>query len=50
VLQEPALNQRFVTEGGEPAPSRSPEAFGEMIKTEVQKWSKVAREDDIQPQ
>ncbi|MGZ5138235.1 MAG: tripartite tricarboxylate transporter substrate binding protein [Burkholderiales bacterium] len=50
VLQDPAVNQRFVTEGGEPAPSRSPEAFGEMIRTEVQKWSKVAREAGIQPQ
>jgi tripartite-type tricarboxylate transporter receptor subunit TctC len=49
-LQDPAVHQRFVIEGGEPAPSRSPEAFGEMIRTEVGKWSKVAREAGIQPQ
>jgi tripartite-type tricarboxylate transporter receptor subunit TctC len=49
-LQDRTVNQRFVAEGGEPAPSRSPEEFGEFVKTEVSKWSKVVRDAKIQPQ
>jgi tripartite-type tricarboxylate transporter receptor subunit TctC len=50
VLHDPAVSQRFVSEGGEPAPSASPEAFGAMIRSEVQKWSRVVRNAGIQPQ
>jgi tripartite-type tricarboxylate transporter receptor subunit TctC len=49
-LQDPFVRKRFVDEGGEPAPSRTPEEFGVMIRTEVRKWSKIAKDAGIQAQ
>ena len=37
-LQDPFVRKRFLDEGGEAAPSSTPEEFGNMIKTELQKW------------
>lgn len=48
-LKSPEVAKRFATDGGEVAPSRTPEEFGAMIHTEVQKWPKVAKEAGIQP-
>jgi tripartite-type tricarboxylate transporter receptor subunit TctC len=48
-LQDPALAKRFADEGAEAAPSGTPAEFGTMIRTEVQKWSKVARDAGIEP-
>jgi tripartite-type tricarboxylate transporter receptor subunit TctC len=31
-------------------PSRSPEEFGEFVKSEVRTWSKVVRDAGMQPQ
>jgi tripartite-type tricarboxylate transporter receptor subunit TctC len=39
-MAEPALRQRLVELGGEPL-FQSPQAFGEMIKEETEKWKKV---------
>jgi tripartite-type tricarboxylate transporter receptor subunit TctC len=39
-MAEPALRQRLVELGGEPL-IQSPQAFGEMIKEETEKWRKV---------
>jgi tripartite-type tricarboxylate transporter receptor subunit TctC len=39
-MAEPALRQRLVELGGEPL-IQSPQAFGEMIKEETEKWKKV---------
>jgi tripartite-type tricarboxylate transporter receptor subunit TctC len=49
-LQDPFVRKRFVDEGGEAAPSRTPEEFGNMIKVELQKWDKVVKGAGIQPQ
>lgn len=48
-LQDPDVKKRFADEGGEAAPSRTPEEFGAMIRTEIQKWGKVVRDAGIKP-
>jgi tripartite-type tricarboxylate transporter receptor subunit TctC len=40
VLKEPDMAKRLVELGGEPRP-QTPEAFGEEIKAETEKWRKV---------
>jgi tripartite-type tricarboxylate transporter receptor subunit TctC len=40
ILAEPEMKQRLVELGGEPL-IQSPDAFGEMIKAETEKWKKV---------
>jgi tripartite-type tricarboxylate transporter receptor subunit TctC len=40
ILAEPEMKQRLVELGGEPL-IQSPEAFGEQIKAETDKWKKV---------
>jgi tripartite-type tricarboxylate transporter receptor subunit TctC len=40
ILTEPEMRQRLVELGGEPL-IQSPEAFGEQIKAETEKWKKV---------
>ena len=49
-LQDPFVKKRFADEGGEAAPSRTPEEFGGMIRNELQKWSKVVKDAGIQAQ
>ena len=44
-----AISKRFVAEGGEPAPGKTPEEFGQFIRAELAKWSKVVRTAGIQP-
>jgi tripartite-type tricarboxylate transporter receptor subunit TctC len=40
ILAEPEMKQRLIELGGEPL-IQSPEAFGEQIKVETEKWKKV---------
>jgi tripartite-type tricarboxylate transporter receptor subunit TctC len=40
ILAEPEIRKRLVDLGGEPL-IQSPEAFGDMIKAETEKWKKV---------
>jgi tripartite-type tricarboxylate transporter receptor subunit TctC len=40
ILAEPEMNKRLVELGGEPL-IQSPEAFGEQIKAETEKWKRV---------
>lgn len=49
-LKSPEIAKRFAIEGGEAAPSRTPEEFGAMIRTEVRKWASVVKDAAIQPQ
>lgn len=49
-MNDADIRSRFLKESAEPAPSRTPEEFGAMIKVEVVKWSKVAREAGLKPQ
>ncbi|MES2562654.1 MAG: tripartite tricarboxylate transporter substrate binding protein [Pseudomonadota bacterium] len=49
-LKSPEIAKRFATEGGEVAPSRTPEEFGAMIRREIQRWPKVVKDARIEPQ
>jgi tripartite-type tricarboxylate transporter receptor subunit TctC len=49
-LQDPEVKKRFVDEGGEAAPSRTPEEFGAMIKSEIRKWAKVVKDAGLKNQ
>jgi tripartite-type tricarboxylate transporter receptor subunit TctC len=40
IMKEPDMTRRLVELGGEPL-VESPEAFGEMIQAETDKWKKV---------
>jgi tripartite-type tricarboxylate transporter receptor subunit TctC len=46
VVQEPAIRDRFVSEGAEPVGS-TPEQFGAFVANEIAKWTKVVREAGI---
>lgn len=50
VMNDAEIRARFIKESAEPAPSRTPEDFGAMIKVEVAKWTKVARDAGLKPQ
>ena len=43
VLNNPALKKRLTDDGAEVAPSASPEAFREFIRSEMNKWAKVIK-------
>jgi len=49
-LQEPEVKKRFLDEGGEAAPSRTPEEFGAMIRSEIRKWDRVVKEAGLKNQ
>ena len=49
VLREPETAQRLAAVGAEPWVSSSAE-FGRTLRTEIQKWTRVARENDIRPE
>lgn len=46
-LNDPAVRKRFISGGAEPAPSKSPDEYAQLIKNEVAKWARVAREAGI---
>jgi tripartite-type tricarboxylate transporter receptor subunit TctC len=50
VLRDPAIRERFVSDGAEPTPSASPEEFAALIRAEMAKWAKVVRDARIQPE
>ncbi len=49
-VRDPGVVSRFVSDGAEPMPSKSPEEFAEFIKTETVKWAKVVKNAGIHPQ
>jgi tripartite-type tricarboxylate transporter receptor subunit TctC len=49
-LADPATRQRYVADGGDPAPSASPDEFREFIRAEGRKWARVVRDAKIQPE
>ena len=49
-LKTPEIVKRFNTEGGEIAPSRTPEEFGAKIRNEVRKWPQVVKAAGIEAQ
>jgi tripartite-type tricarboxylate transporter receptor subunit TctC len=46
VLQDPAVRERFVSDGAEPVGS-TPEQFAAVIRADLNKWSKVIRDAGI---
>ncbi len=49
ILQMADVKERFATDGGEAA-STSPEEFGRYIKSESEKWARVAKTAGIKPE
>jgi tripartite-type tricarboxylate transporter receptor subunit TctC len=47
---DPVIRQRYLADGGEPAPSASPEAFREFIRAEGRKWAKVIHDARFRPE
>ena len=47
VLKAPDLNERLAAEAVEPMPMTA-EKFGEYIRSEVARWTKLARDRNIQ--
>jgi tripartite-type tricarboxylate transporter receptor subunit TctC len=49
-LQDPDVKKRFVDDGAEATPSKTPEEFGALIRSELAKWAKVVKDAGIQPE
>jgi tripartite-type tricarboxylate transporter receptor subunit TctC len=49
-LSDPDIAKRFAADGADPAPSRTPEEFGTLIRAEIEKWAKVVRDAGIKPE
>jgi len=49
-VNDTSVRKRFVDDGADPAPSKSPEEFGALIRSETKKWAKVIRDAGIQPE
>jgi tripartite-type tricarboxylate transporter receptor subunit TctC len=46
VLSDPAVKQKMLAMGAEPAPN-TPEAFGRFVKSEMDKWTRLMKERGI---
>jgi len=49
VLQLPEIRERFATAGLEPA-GGTPEAFGRLLRSEVDRWAKVVKAAGVKPE
>jgi tripartite-type tricarboxylate transporter receptor subunit TctC len=49
-LSDPALSKRFVSDGADPRPSKSPEEFAAFIRSEYKKWGQVVKRAGIKPE
>ena len=49
-VNDTAVRNRFVADGADPSPSKSPEEFAALIRSEVRKWAKVIKDAGIQPE
>jgi tripartite-type tricarboxylate transporter receptor subunit TctC len=45
-LNDPEVRQKLIQSGAEPAPS-TPEEFGQLLKSEIERWGRVIREKGI---
>ena len=50
VMASPELKKRLSAEGAEPATVTTPEGFGKVVKDEIAKWTRVARDANIKPE
>ena len=49
-VNDPAVRKRFIDDGADPSPSKSPEDFAVLIRSETRKWAKVIKDAGIQPE
>jgi tripartite-type tricarboxylate transporter receptor subunit TctC len=49
-LNDPALRKRFINDGADPRPSKSPEEFAAFMRSEYLKWGKVVKTAGIKPE
>lgn len=49
ILQATEVRERFASDGGSPAPT-TPEDFGRYIRSETEKWARVAKAAGIKPE
>ena len=49
-LQDPLVRKRFTDNGGDTAPSATPQAFGTFMQAELAKWAKLVNDAGIRPQ
>jgi tripartite-type tricarboxylate transporter receptor subunit TctC len=49
ILQLPEIKERFAADGGDAAPT-TPEEFGRYIRSETEKWARVAKAAGIRPE
>ena len=49
-LTDPVLSKRFVTDGADPRPSKSPEEFAAFMRAEYRKWGQVVKSAGIKPE
>jgi len=49
-VNDPAVRKRFIGDGADPSPSKSPEEFGALLRSETRKWAKVIKDAGIQPE
>jgi tripartite-type tricarboxylate transporter receptor subunit TctC len=49
-VSDPAVRKRFIDDGADPSPSKSPEEFAALISSETRKWAKVIKDAGIQPE
>lgn len=48
-LQDPAVNERFVSSGADPV-GNTPEEFAQLVRSEVTKWAKVVKAAGLKPE
>ena len=49
-LQDPAIRRRFVNDGADLTPSKTPQEFGALIRAELAKWAQTVKAAGIQPE
>ncbi len=49
-LNDPVLHKRFVSDGADPRPSKSPEEFAAFMRAEYKKWGQVVKTAGIKPE
>ena len=48
-LQDPAVNERFVSSGADPV-GNTPEEFAQLVRSEITKWAKVVKAAGLKPE